>query len=265
MPGRERMVRLLILGGTAEARALADQARQSYGPALDVITSLAGRTAQPVGQAGAVRVGGFGGVAGLADYLGRQSIDVVIDATHPFAATMSDHADRACAAVNVPRLMVVRPPWQKQVGDHWIEVADIKAGVRALTVLKTDKDGVLRVMLTLGASALNHFGGLEGVWFLARMIEAPLGPLPLRHAQVIEGRGPFTVAGERELLTRHRIDVLVSRLAGGDATGAKIIAARALGLPVVMIKRPPLAPGPHAETVADALDWLGETLTLVPS
>ncbi len=264
MPGRERMQRLLILGGTIEARALADQARQRYGPGLDVITSLAGRTAQPMGQAGTVRSGGFGGVAGLADYLRRQSIDGVIDATHPFAATMSAHADRACAQVGVPRLMVVRPPWQKQDGDNWIEAADAAAAAAALPALKTGA-GVLRVMLTLGASALNHFGGLEGVWFLARMIEAPADPLPIRHAQVIEGRGPFTVADEQELLTRHKIDVLVSRLSGGDATKAKIDAARALGLPVVMIKRPPLAPGPHAATVDEALIWLDRTLSLVPS
>ncbi len=266
MPGREGMKRLLILGGTTEARALADQARQRHGPGLDVITSLAGRTANPVGQIGqdgAVRVGGFGGVGGLADYLERQSIDVVIDATHPFAATMSDHADRACAQTRIPRLMVVRAAWKMQDGDHWIEVDDLEAAVRALAALK--KDTVLRVMLTLGASAPTHFADLEGVWFLARMIEAPGAPLPLRHARVIEGRGPFTEAGERALLTRHRIDVLVSRLSGGDATYAKIIAARGLGLPVVMIKRPALAPGPHAETVADALDWLDQTLALATS
>ncbi|MEE8517177.1 MAG: cobalt-precorrin-6A reductase [Alphaproteobacteria bacterium] len=258
-------MRLLILGGTIEARALADQAQQRYGPGLDVITSLAGRTAQPIGQAGAVRSGGFGGASGLADYLRHQSIDVVIDATHPFAATMSAHACEACAEVQVPRLMVVRAPWQMRDGDNWIEVDDIAAAAAALPALKTVSAGRARVMLTLGASALTYFGGLKGFWFLARMIEAPADPLPLRHCRVIEGRGPFTVAGERELLVRHRIDVLVSRQSGGAATGAKIDAARTLGLPVVMIKRPPLAPGPHAATVEDALIWLDETLSLVPS
>ncbi len=265
MPGHNPTMRLLILGGTAEARALADQARQRYGPDLEIITSLAGRTAQPIGQEGTVRVGGFGGADGLADYLGSQSIDVVIDATHPFAATMSAHAHEACAEAQVPRLMVVRPPWQRRDGDTWIEVDDLKAAVGAVSALKTGNAGVLRVMLTLGASALADFADLEDVWFLARMIEVPPGPLPLRNCLMIEARGPFTVAGERELLTHHRIDVLVSRLSGGDATGAKIDATRALGLKVVMIKRPAPAPGPHAATVDDALSWLDQTLSLVPS
>ncbi len=264
-PAHKSSGRLLILGGTAEARALADQAARRYGAALDVITSLAGRTAQPLGQAGHVRIGGFGGVDGLADYLGRQSIDVVIDATHPFAATMSAHAHEACASLSVPRLAVVRPAWQRRDGDTWIEVDGIAGAIDAISALTAGHDGDLRVMLTLGASALAAFADLKDVWVLARMIEAPPDPVPIPNCQVIEARGPFTVADEQALLSHHRIDVLVSRHSGGDATGAKIAAARALGLPVVMIRRPAPAPGPHAATVAEALSWLEETLTLAPS
>jgi precorrin-6A/cobalt-precorrin-6A reductase len=243
-------MRLLILGGTGEAAALARSACGRFGDALHVITSLAGRTGQPGPLPGEVRIGGFGGPAGLAAYLAEQRIDWLIDATHPFATRISVEARIACEQANVPRLLLLRPPWRRHPLDRWIEVANMSEA--AAIVGRVGR----RAWLTIGASEIACFGGTTEVHFLVRLVDFPRPPLPLRSYEVVVGRGPFTLFDERYLLTRHAIDVLVCKASGGVATEAKIIAARELSLPVIMLRRPAPEPGKGVETVEVALDWL---------
>jgi len=240
--------RLLILGGTGEAVALAG--RLAGDPRLRVVTSLAGRTRTPAPVAGELRVGGFGGSAGLAGYLEEHSIDALIDATHPFAARMAANAARACAETGVPRLKLLRPPWQAAAGDAWTEVADMAAAAKV--VGETGR----RVFLSVGRQDLAAFAGLEHAWFLVRSIEPLAAPCPLADCTAIQGRGPFTEAAESALMKAHRIDLLVSKNSGGASTYAKIAAARTLGMPVVMIARPPARPGDTVETVDEAAAWV---------
>ena len=197
---------------------------------------------------GEVRIGGFGGPRGLARFLSERGIDRVIDATHPFAAQISAHAEEACRAVGVPRLRLLRPPWRPVPGDRWIAAASL-----AEAALRVEPLG-RRVFLTVGHRDLAAFARLD-LWFLVRTIEPP-GVLPLRHGQWLAGRGPFAVEDELTLLRTHRIDVLVTKASGGAATAAKLIAARQLGLPVVMVRRPPPPPGPVVGSVEAALAWL---------
>jgi len=241
--------KLLILGGTGEAVALA--ARLAEDPRLTVITSLAGRTREPAKVAGAVRVGGFGGTAGLATYLEAESISLLIDATHPFAAQMAANAAQACAETGVPRLKLLRPAWRATQSDNWIEVPDMKAAAEA--VARTG----MRAFLSVGRQDLSAFAELENIWFLVRSIEPLEGPCPFADCAVIQDRGPFTEAAETALLKEHRIDVLVSKNSGGEATSAKIAAARGLGLPVVMIARPQAPAGEMVESVEEAVTWVG--------
>jgi precorrin-6A/cobalt-precorrin-6A reductase len=238
--------RVLILAGTAEAVALAEACSARGG--FEVISSLAGRTRTPNLPPGEVRTGGFGGVAGLVRFLAERAIDRVVDATHPFAVQIGDHAKSACGALGVPRLRLLRPPWRRQPGDRWIEVEDLVAAAHLLPELGR------RVFLTVGQRDLEAFAALE-LWFLVRTIESP-GPSPLRRAEWITGRGPFGVHDEIALLRAHAIDVLVTKASGGEATYAKLLAARRLGLPVVMVRRPPPPPGPIVDTVEAALAWL---------
>lgn len=241
--------RLLILGGTAEAAALAAALASRFGEDLDVTTSLAGRLATRPHLPGGLRVGGFGGAAGLAQYLSAEAIDLLIDATHPFAARISRHAAEACAAKAVPRLMLVRPPWQPADGDRWIEVADAANAAQRLPGLGRS------AFLTTGAGEIPAFAGLSGVRFLVRLFASATGPLPLANYEVIVERPPFTVEGETHALRRHCIEVLVTKNSGGGATEAKLTAARALGLPVLIIRRPPLPEGERVAGVADAIAW----------
>jgi precorrin-6A/cobalt-precorrin-6A reductase len=238
--------KLLILGGTAEAVALAGACASR--PALAVISSLAGRTQHPTLPPGDVRIGGFGGAAGLARFLLERGIERVIDATHPFAAQMSVHAEHACREAGVPRLRLLRPPWVPVAGDRWIEVADFAEAAQRLPELGR------RVFLTLGRRELEAFAQLD-LWFLVRTIETP-GVLPLPQGQWLAGRGPFAVKDELALLRTHAIDVLVTKASGGGATYAKLVAARRAGLPVLMVRRPPPPPGPVVGSVAAALAWL---------
>lgn len=244
--------RLLILGGTAEARALAEAAAADA--RLSVITSLAGRTQAPAALAGETRVGGFGGAEGLARYLAEAAIELVIDATHPFAAQISRNAAAACAAAGVPRLLLQRPPWRSQPGDRWTVVRDTGQAADALADLGH------RVFLALGRQDLASFAAIADRWFLLRLVEPPSEPLPLAVGALVIARGPFAEAGEIALLKHHRIEALVSRNSGGSATYAKLAAARALDLPVVMIERPPPPPGATAESPEAALAWLGAQL-----
>ncbi len=240
--------RLLLLGGTREALELA---RALTGdPRLHVITSLAGRTRDPAAIPGEVRVGGFGGSEGLAAYLEREAIGLVIDATHPFAATMAGNAAAACVQTGAARLKLLRPPWRRVDGDHWIEAADAADAAAALPGLAE------RVFLTTGRQELAAFAGLEDTWFLVRLIDRPNAPLPLARHHLVLGRGPFAEAEERVLLREHRIGALVAKNSGGALTYAKIAAARALGLPVVMVERPAPPAGETAESVDQAKVWL---------
>jgi precorrin-6A/cobalt-precorrin-6A reductase len=249
MPGRER-TQLLILGGTAEAAALARAVAARFGDAVVVTNSLAGRTAAPAALPGTVRVGGFGGAEGLEYYLRAEKIDLVIDATHPFAAQISRHARLAAAAAEVPRLLLLRPPWQEDAADRWIKVPDMAAAAHALPLWGR------RALVTVGARELGAFAGLAGVHFVVRLIAAPRATLPLAGAELVIGRGPFTLDEERRLLHRHAIEVVVSKASGGDATVAKLAAAREAGLPVIMVERPPPEPGPIAASVAEAVAWI---------
>ncbi len=241
------MVRVLILGGTSEAAALA--ASLDNEPSFQVITSLAGRTAAPKRLPGETRIGGFGGVQGLAAFARARQIDAVIDATHPFAAQMSRHALQACADLAIPRLRLVRPAWTRHEEDGWHEVPDGPAAAAMAAALGS------RVFLTSGHKDLAAFAMLDDLWFLIRSIEPLGGSLPKKH-HWLQARGPFSRADEIQLMRQHRIDLLVTKASGGSATYAKIEAARQLHLPVLMITRPPAPPGPTVHAVDDAIGWL---------
>jgi precorrin-6A/cobalt-precorrin-6A reductase len=240
--------RVLILGGTTEAAALARALAQRAD--VDVTTSFAGRTRAPVAPAGRTRVGGFGGADGLAAHLRDEGVDVLIDATHPFAAQMRWHAASASRAVGTPRLRVERPGWEVAPGDTWLRVQDLAGAAHAVTA-----GGYRRVLLTTGRTELAPFTNCPDVWFLVRSIEAP-DPQPLPRAEVVLDRGPFTVAGERSLMAEHHVDALVTKDSGGEATAAKLVAARELGVPVIMVDRPPSPAGAIARSVDEALRWV---------
>jgi precorrin-6A/cobalt-precorrin-6A reductase len=244
--------KVLILGGTAEAAGLARALAED--PGVTAITSLAGRTRAPAVVPGEVRVGGFGGAEALADYLRNEAIDLVVDGTHPFAARISQNAARACEAARVPRLLLARPPWRPQAGDNWIPAADAEAAAAALAGLGR------RVFLAIGRQELAAFAGLTDHWFLVRLVEAPEVPPPLADYHLVLGRGPFAVAQERALLREYDIDVVVSKNSGGAGAVAKIAAARDLGLPVVMIQRPPAPASETAESVEAACAWIAARL-----
>jgi precorrin-6A/cobalt-precorrin-6A reductase len=252
MPGprRRKPSRVLLLGGTGEAAALARAIREALPDGVALTTSLAGRTTRPVPVPGDVRIGGFGGAAGLERYLRDHAIDRVIDATHPFAAQISAHAREACDAAGVPRLMLLRPPWRHHPLDRWIEVSNI-AGAAAV-VGKLGR----RAWLTVGAGDIDAFAGVTDVRFLVRMISPPPRPLPLKLHELVLGRGPFSLAEERHLLHLHAIEVLVCKASGGAATEAKLTAAREISLPVIMVRRPPPERGQSVETIDAALAWL---------
>ncbi|MET9481735.1 cobalt-precorrin-6A reductase [Streptomyces sp. NPDC006638] len=247
-----RSPHLLILGGTTEARRLAEAiaARPHGGPR--VTTSLAGRVARPTLPPGEVRIGGFGGPEGLADWLRAHRVTALIDATHPFAATISFNAARAAASAHVPLLALRRPSWTPADGDNWHGVGSLEEAADALTALHAR-----RVFLTTGRTGLSAFaGGDGGMWFLVRSVDAPEPPYPARMETLLD-RGPFTLAGEREVLRRYAIDVVVTKDSGGEATAPKLTAAREAGLPVVVVRRPPVPEGvTEAATPAEALAWL---------
>ncbi|MDZ7962738.1 MAG: cobalt-precorrin-6A reductase [Aulosira sp. DedQUE10] len=246
------MRRVLILGGTGDAAEIA--ARVSTIPAVEAIASLAGRTRQPSVPAGNVRIGGFGGVAGLVSYLHEMSIDLVIDATHPFASQISLNAAAATAEVGIPRLLFNRPAWEKVNGDRWIEVDNIEAAAAALL------NQAYRVFLTVGRQELSAFAYLEGIWFLMRVIDPPSPDALIPPGLVLCDRGPFALDNEREILIHHKIDTIVSKNSGGDATYAKIIAARELGVQVVMVNRPAIPQGKQVSNVEDVVAWLLDNL-----
>ena len=241
------MTCVLILGGTSEAVALAG-ALEGW-PDLRVISSLAGRTRKPGSLPGESRSGGFGGVDGLVRYLREETVDALIDATHPFAERMTANAALAAERAGVPRLRLLRPPWERQERDNWIEVAGAAAAAAALPGLAH------RVFLTSGHRDLDVFAKLDTIWFLIRTIEPVAVPLP-RQCLCVTGRGPFDEHEEYALLQKHRIDTLVTKASGGPSTYAKIAASRRLHLPVIMISRPPPPPGPLVHHTDAAQSWL---------
>jgi precorrin-6A/cobalt-precorrin-6A reductase len=239
-------VRVLILGGTAEARELATICAAE--PGLEAVTSLAGVISDLRLPPGAVRTGGFGTAGGLADHLRANRFDAVVDATHPFAASITRSAVEAAATTGVPLLVLRRPGWTAQAGDDWRRVPTLSAAAGVVGGLGG------RVFLATGRRGVAAFAGVDGCWFLSRSIEPPVPPVPARLTVLLD-RGPFTVDGERALLAEHRIDVLVTKDSGG--ADAKLTAARDRGIPVVMVDRPPPPPAATVVgTVARVHAWL---------
>ncbi|MBN3944662.1 MAG: cobalt-precorrin-6A reductase [Nostoc sp.] len=241
-------MRVLILGGTGDAAELAAKVTTIQG--LEVITSLAGRTREPSIPLGDLRVGGFGGAVGLASYLQVMEIDLLIDATHPFATQISFNAADAATEVGIPRLMLIRPPWEKVSADRWIEVDSVAAAATAL------QNQAQRVFLTVGRQELAAFAHLEKIWFLMRMIDPPGDDALVPSGMVLCDRGPFTLKNERQILIQNNIDTIVSKNSGGNATKPKIIAAREMGVKIVMVNRPAIPPGEQVSNVDAALAWL---------
>jgi len=243
---------VLVLGGTGEAvrvaRRLASRAE------FDVITSLAGRTRHPAAVPGRMRSGGFGGIEALSAYLTVERVSAVVDATHPYAATISKHARLACDALRVPRVRIRRRAWSPADGDQWTGVANLEAAAAAVAEARISPSGC--VFLSTGTRDLEVFSALREIRFLVRRVDAPPTPPPLASARVIVGRGPFAVENERTLFLEHGVELLVSRNSGGAATYPKLAAARALEIPVIMVDRPTPEPGPGVETAEEALRWL---------
>ncbi|KWV53304.1 cobalt-precorrin-6A/precorrin-6x reductase [Bradyrhizobium macuxiense] len=247
------MTRALILGGTADANLLAEEIAQA---GLQAIYSYGGRTRAPAGQRLPTRIGGFGGAGGLADYLRREGITHLVDATHPFAAEMSRNAVAACAETGTPLIALERAPWVKADGDNWIEVTDISSAVAALPKNRA------RVFLAIGRQHIAPFSATPQHAYTLRFVDPPDVALPLPDADVIVSRGPFTLAGELEMMRARAIAWIVARNSGGPGARAKIDAARMLGLPVIMIARPQLPDRPRVESVAEVMEWLGHRACL---
>jgi precorrin-6A/cobalt-precorrin-6A reductase len=241
------MTRILLLGGTTEASRLAI-ALAARG--ADAVFSYAGRTHALAGQPLPMRVGGFGGIEGLRQYLRAEAISHVIDATHPFAAQMSAHAVAACAADGVALCAFERPAWTPAPEDRWTRVADIAAAVAALPKAPT------RIFLAIGRQNLQSFATRPEHFYLLRLVDAPPNPLPFPEAEAVIARGPFTEPADRELLNTHRIELIVAKNSGGEGARAKLDAARKLGVPVILIDRPMIPARPVAGSVDAVLDWL---------
>ena len=219
--------KILILGGTKEA---AELARDLVSKGHDVTTSLAGRTKEPAPVEGKTRIGGFGGTQGLAAYLKAEGMTRVIDATHPFAKTISVNAVKACEMAGLPLDIRTRAPWQKQPGDLWIEVATLEEAAAALPENA-------RVLLALGRQYLDAFLTRTDCHFVIRMVDPPETPLNFRSYVVLTAKPSLNPDDEAALFSGHAITHLVARNSGGDGAYAKIVAARAMGLPVVMVRR----------------------------
>ncbi len=236
-----------MLGGTTEASALA-ALLAARGDAA--VLSYAGRVAHPKAQPIPVRVGGFGGVEGLVAYLRDNGVTHLIDATHPFAARMSANAVVAAARAGVAHIALTRPAWAPVTGDRWTRVADIEAAVAALA------GPARRVMLALGRMHVDAFAVQPQHDYLLRFVDAPDRPPGLPRHHLVVNRGPFDVEGDRRLMATHGIEIVVCKNAGGSGAQAKLGAARALGLPVIMIGRPVLPARLEVHAAEDVLRWL---------
>lgn len=247
--------RVLLLGGTTEASELARLLSENQ-PAVELVVSFAGRTGARAALPPGVdsRVGGFGGIDGLRDYIIAEQFVTVVDATHPFAGRMPFHAHSACEATGTPLLRLVRPAWTQIRGDHWTVVDDVPCAA-----VEVERSGARRVLLTIGRQELAPFAQCLWSTFVIRSIDPP-APGLLDDAEVVLARGPFTVDDEIELLQSRRIDLIVSKNSGGTATQAKLEAARQLDVPIVMVQRPPTPDGESVATVAEAMAWLAQRL-----
>ncbi|MFI9383744.1 cobalt-precorrin-6A reductase [Kutzneria sp. NPDC052558] len=240
--GRSGLVRtVLVLGGTGEARRLAEVLAGR--PGLRVVTSLAGRVSSPHHPPGEVRIGGFDGVEGLAEWLRAEGVDAVVDATHPFAARITESAVAATERLGLRLLVLRRPGWREVEGDDWRWVDSVAEAAAMVPSVGT------RALITVGRQELEPFAQLDGVWLLARSIEQPTVPV-----RAVLGRGPFSVEAELRLLREHAIDVLVTKDSGGD--DAKLVAARRLGVPVIVVRRPPPPAVTVVSTVDQAANWV---------
>ena len=243
-------MRVLILGGTGEARALA--AELAHLPGVQFVSSLAGRVSNPALPVGDVRIGGFGGMDGLSAYLSDGHVDAVIDATHPFAATITANAAAAAVATGVRHVVLRRPAWQPDPHDDWTTVEDIAAAARATAEAP---DGT--VFVTTGRRDLAAFAADDRHVHLVRAVEKPEPPMPAKTTVLLD-RGPFTVESERHLMLANAVVVLATKNSGGAMTQAKLTAARELRIPIVMVQRPPLPDGVEVvDTVEGAMAWLG--------
>jgi len=238
---------LLLLAGTGEA---ADLARALAGmPGLRVTASLAGVTRAPRPLGVPVRSGGFGGDDGFARYLAQERVDAVLDATHPFAARISWRTARICAAAGVAHAQLLRPGWTAGAGDRWTWLDREEAAAEVIP------PGA-RVFLATGRQTLERFANLSGRHLIVRQIDAPAGPFPFAGGEYLVGRPPFSTADEVALFRRVGVDWLVVKDAGGAASRSKLDAARQIGLPVALIRRPPQPPGHRVADVGAALDWV---------
>lgn len=240
--------RLLILGGTTEATALAHHLSEKSG--ISAIISLAGRTKQPALPPIPYRIGGFGGIDGLCGYIAHEKISAIIDATHPFASVMSRNAFEACSSLDIPRLRLTRPAWRASAGDQWITVPDADAA--ALAIGKSPRN----VFLTVGRLSLVAFTQAVQHHYVIRTIDEPDPDSLPPHARLIFARGPFSINDEQRLLETEKISVLVTKNSGGSATDAKLLAARHLQIPVIVIERPADPPGKIVYSLDDAFLWL---------
>lgn len=236
---------VLVLGGTSEARALAAALVERRVP---VISALAGRVANPRLPVGEVHIGGFGGPEGLAAWLTEKRVSAVVDATHPFARRIGASAVTGAKLAGVPMLRLQRPGWQPESGDRWHWADTLEEAAAMLPTLGE------RVFLTSGRQGLTAFAPLK-LWFLIRCVDPPEPPMPVRN-EVLLDRGPYLLEAETALLRTHRIDVLVTKDSGGTMTSAKLTAARTLGLPVVIVRRPHRPEAPTVETVWAATEWV---------
>jgi len=242
--------RLLILGGTGEAAELAERVAAQFSGRLDVTYALAGRTQPERAIPANVRVGGFGGGQGLADFLAAQGIDLLIDATHPFAAIISANAYDACQSTETPRLTLVRPPWTLPPGVRFLEAEDMADGVRLLSAFAK------RVLVATGQRDLDILADYPDIHFTVRVIEEPSDPLNAENITLLTGRPPYSLDDELALMERLNVDCLLAKQSGGDMSVSKITAAIRRRIPIVLLRRPLPEPGEAVETVGAALLWL---------
>ena len=242
--------KVLILGGTGKARELVRQAIPMFDSTAEFISSQAGVTQDPIAIPGRMVTGGFGGITGLAEFMDHEQIQILIDATHPFAAQMSMNAVAACAQTNAKLLALTRPKWVAQTGDQWRHVADINSAVAVLS------GTVQNVMLAIGRMHLDAFAPCPQHQYLLRVVDAPSGEVPLPNRSIIVDQGPFSVENDIALMRDHKIELVVAKNAGGSGARAKIDAARALNIPIIMIDRPYIPARPEVGTAQEVLDWL---------
>lgn len=242
------MPNVLLLGGTTEASALA---RLLAAKGIEATLSYAGRTEAPKAQPIKTRIGGFGGVAGLVEYLRGHNVTHLVDATHPFAAQMSAHAINAARIAGIPHIALTRPAWAPVAGDRWLRARNIEGAVDLLGGPSR------RIMLALGRMHVEAFAAQPQHHYLLRFVDAPAEPPALPHHSLVVDRGPFTVEGDCRLMQDHAIDLVICKNAGGSGAAAKLTAARRLGLPVVMIERPAIPERVEVYLPEDVMAWLG--------